>query len=308
MLRYLARHLALFVCPLLVALGTACAYSTVAAPRADYPEPLLVPSLAGKAYFVDIGNDYNAIRFYVRGSYSRAAGSDVKLLSLRVYGAPGRLGKDEFDDKNFLKEFDGAKLATRVWDLGPQDFDGDQLKFPVDKLGSEKKLKDYSLQLQFRFAYTDPSTHMTTERITSAIGTFTSWSDPSKRLDLQMSSDKKPGDTITKLTGTGTFSGGDRTVLYDIHVEFSGSATRIQAFAGPNPNPTTQVYDYPYAATVSHDANHVVARYNGVADQYYLTVKVTYSDSSDSKAATFTDILANQGGPIEMSMWTWTNQ
>lgn len=265
------------------------------------PPRYFTPILTGEADFIDLDKGKNAIRFYLRGSYSSPAENDVKLVQIDVYGVPGRAGKKK--DLVLLANIPGPDAPNRDWEVVPSfpHFDPKKLVFDTGGLGPKEKLQDYTVRLVFNYQYTVGNVKKT--------GTLprtwwiTTLAEPTPALPMAIAKD---GEVITNLTGSGTFYGAQRLALYDFEVDFNQPIVKVEAFAGSTIDPTTRIYTHPFESpqTNSWSDTGIVGRYNGTSDTYFFKVVVTMENgTTDPAVKKFEHILENQGVPIPLSNW-----
>ena len=260
---------------------------------------VFTPIVTGEADFIELSAQEHAIRFFLRGSYSSQSAGEVKLLSIDVYGAPGRPTKGK--KLTFLGNVAKFESADGSWKVEPQDLGDNKklLKFKTADLG--KKLRDYTIRLEFN--YSDGGTGKKgTEPRSWWISTL---ADPTPAIVLPQA--ETDGDTITSLGGSGTFYGAQRIAIYDVHVEFNQPVKKVEVFAGAAPDPTTKIYEESFQTPLDDAFDYVglVGRYNGTANKYYLKVIATDTNNTpDPEEKTFTNILDNLGVTIPMSSWT----
>jgi hypothetical protein len=235
--------------------------------------------------------------FRLKGNYSylEPDGATVSVRDIKVYGAPGLVAANKLlahpltiDPIADLQSPWSTSCQT-AWDPAVDTFSM-LVKYDYDEtVGGIKK-----------------------PHSASRWGLFT-WIEPSRRIELKTpgpTENVTGGDTISEVSGGGTFSGSTGIALYDVHVEWAGTANIIRVYAAPgNPVPFPADAAHYIGGTTSPDnITHnwdgvdLQGPYDGSSDQYTLYVKISWASGSSGApwSGAFTGIVEQQATTIPL--------
>lgn len=287
---------------LLLAAGLAGCPSTQTAPVASTSSPAPVSGVFtvdtfGRGIFAPTKTGGRAW-FKLKGNYSylEPDGATVSVRDIKVYGAPGLVAANKLLAHPL--KFDPIADLQSPWSTSCQT--------PWDPAGD-------TFSLFVKYDYDETVAGITKRHSAGRWGVFT-WIVKSRRLPLMApgpTDNTTPGDTISAVSGGGTFYGSTGIALYDVHVEWAGTANVIRVYAAPgNPVPfPADAAHYiggtttPDNTTHSWDGEDLSGPYDGSSDQYTLHVKVSWASGSSGPpwSGAFTGILEQQatGIPLE---------